>query len=87
MNKINEGSGVFIVFGEKKINTSGEKIFLGTSLHKNLSNTLNINLVLLKMIKNRFLNAGAGSYKHGKSLKKFFCCWIGTKSLSMNSLY
>ena len=39
------------------------------------------------MIKNRFLNAGAGSYKHGKSLKKFFCRWIGTESISMHSLY
>lgn len=31
------------------------------------------------MIKNRFLSAGAGSNKHGKSLKIFFCCWIGTE--------
>ena len=72
---------------KKRPKQVGKNFYLETSLQKNLINTLNINLVILKMIKNRFLNAGAGSYKHGKSLKKFFCRWIGTESISMHSLY
>lgn len=34
MNKINEDSGVFIVFGEKKTKTSGKKIFRNITTKK-----------------------------------------------------
>lgn len=51
-------TGVFIVFGEKKIKWG--KNFLENITTKS-SAIHSTNLVILKMIKNRFLSAGAGS--------------------------